>query len=274
MKRIAVSLLVLTILLLSACQTLPAPLPDAPAKLMEFPGLQWNMSPDAIMEALNLQESDLIEVLEDEEQDFYNIAVKGEALGELFGGKVDRAIFNCLDIHEGENAGTYGLLRVDVFYKDDTDMAIVQEKITERYGEESTFKSFHWEESGTKEFDVYPEKITYVLIPHESTSDGPYFYWASEGKIGDYLTEEMKNTYYEMIKSFGNTDETFQESFEAMLNEGNAAYIQMIDRSRSEESTDGTDSNGFPLFDKRVAFDGRALVWAVQDAGNCAEPIS
>lgn len=71
MKRILL-FLALAVLLLSfvACDTVPVvPEPDKAGKLLEFPGLQWNMSPEAIIEALNLQDGDVQEASEYEHQD-------------------------------------------------------------------------------------------------------------------------------------------------------------------------------------------------------------
>ncbi len=149
MKRLFAIFLMLVLLGVSGCQkVLPDdPIPDEPGKLLEFPGLQWNMRPSEVKKALSLREGDLLELSKEDSidmlsTDYYLIPVKGEALGELFGGKVKYAYFYCYDNHTGENKGNYGLGLIRVLYEDDTDMTAVRQAVADRYGEETPSTSF------------------------------------------------------------------------------------------------------------------------------------
>ncbi len=279
MKRILL-FLALAVLLLSfvACDTVPVvPEPDKAGKLLEFPGLQWNMSPEAIIEALNLQDGDVQEASEYEHQEgVYLLDVKGESLGDLFGGKVDSASFWCYDDHEGENAGAYGLAQITLTYTEDTDMSVVREKITERYGTEKPFQYFSLEEEGGwktyREFAGFePAKLPYDMFSHQVESSEHQFYWASEKKMGDILSDDVKAGYLEQLMSVHNTIEDFPESFETMMKEHVAVYIQMIDGPIWEKSWAEDED---PITTKRVMFDARYLVWPMQKFGDSVAPVS
>lgn len=243
MKKIFAVILMLA-LLLSGCRVV-APdelISDNPAELLEFPGLQWNMSPEAIIEALNLQDEDLMEVPADEvRENCYEIRVKGEALGELFGEDVALAAFSCYDFYEGENQGRYGLGSVDVIYEQDADMEAVREKLTERYGAESPYKYLFIEPSSgwqtSREFDAAdPPEETRIAVIHELVSSEVNFYWGSERKEGDYITGDIKAAYSNLLKNVNPPDENFDESLDAALQECNAAFIHMRNGVISKKS--------------------------------------
>lgn len=278
MKKIFAVILMLA-LLLSGCRVV-APdelISDNPAELLEFPGLQWNMSPEAIIEALNLQDEDLMEVPADEvRENCYEIRVKGEALSELFGENVDLAAFTCYDYYEGENQGRYGLGSVDVIYEQDADMEAVREKLTERYGAESPYKYLFIEPSSgwqtSREFDAAdPPEETRIAVIHELVSSEVNFYWGSERKEGDYITGDIKAAYSNLLKNVNPPDENFDESLDAALQECNAAFIHMRNGVISEKIK---DEDGNPRVFKEVIFNATMLVQVMQRAGDWVEPIT
>ncbi len=279
MKRLIVIFLTLVLLGLSGCQkVLPdKPIPDEPRKLLEFPGLQWNMSPDAVKGALGLQDVDLIEVPADEvSEKCYQIRVKGEALGELFGEDVVLAAFTYYDYYEGDNQGRYGLGSIGVAYEQDADMEVVREKLTQRYGAESPYKySFIEPASGWQTSRVYdaaePTEGTHIAAIHELVSEEPHFYWGSERKEGDYITGDIKATYRDLLKKVNPTADNFDESLDAALQECSAAFIHMMNGVVSEKIK---DEDGNPRVFKEVIFNAVTLVQVMQRAGDWTEPIS
>lgn len=276
MKRLFAIFLMLVLLGVSGCQkVLPdEPIPDEPGKLLEFPGLQWNMRPSEVKKALSLREGDLLELSKEDSidmlsTDYYLIPVKGEALGELFGGKVKYAYFYCYDNHTGENKGNYGLGLIRVLYEDDTDMTAVRQAVADRYGEETPSTSFGWypypggnATSSVLDMEEYEKKKdTYVLTPQVRKSTEHSFYWGSEKMQGDYVTGAIKDAYLDAYKK-GNIyeqAENFLEGFETMLQETNAVTISVRDGAPSETwmQEDGTPA---PT-SKSLVFDARQLTY-------------
>lgn len=290
MKRVfAVLFLAFLIFLLPACQVAPdAPEPSDLAELLEFPGLQWNTRPSEVKKALSLQDDDLLEIPADNSEemlstDYYLIPVKGEALGELFGGKVKYAHFHCYDNHTGENKGNYGLGLIRVYYEDDTDMAVVRQAVTERYGAESPSKHFYWNpypgdnNEGTvildmEDFRQKQETQLLTSVTRESTEHS--FYWGSKKMQGDYVTGEIKDAYFEKFKEGDSykKDENFTENFETMLKETNAVTISIRDGAPSETMM---QEDGTPMpTSKCLVFDARQLTFPMQTAGDWVDPIS
>lgn len=289
MKKIFAVILMLA-LLLSGCRVVAPddPIPDNPAELLEFPGLQWNARPSEVKKALSLQEDDLLVISADDAKDmlstdYYLLPVKGEALGELFGGKVKYAHFHCYDNHTGENKGNYGLGLIRVYYEDDTDMTAVRQAVVERYGEESPSKHFYWYPypgggnggSVILDMEEYEEKKdTYVLTPQVLESTEHSFYWGSEKMQGDYVTGDIKDAYLEKFKEGGIYEqaENFSEGFETMLRETNAVTISLGDGAPSETMM---QEDGTPMpTSKCLIFDARQLTFPMQTAGDWVDPIS
>jgi len=100
-----------------------------PSPLMEYPGLHWNDSPEAVMESLGITEEDFLESGEDPESCYTKMFVIGDV--PLYGHTAQYVIFNFY-----QRAGHEpGLARVQVCYPDDLeDFGAVRDDLTRQYG--------------------------------------------------------------------------------------------------------------------------------------------
>ena len=139
-------------------------------QMLEFPGVEWFVTPDELKEALNITEEQIIDETTDINVDIYQLSVINLT---LFGEKVDFALFVF------SNDSDYGLVfdRATVMFAEETDMLKLKEKVSEIYGPgagetytyylyrnnsrvESTRESelaqrlAYWAESGQEAFDL------------------------------------------------------------------------------------------------------------------------
>ncbi len=179
MKRIRFFMLIvlLAALALPGCQQEPA----VPENL-SFPGTQWNMSPQELVQALHLEEG-TYEVSEtpfngtdltnpDEQKGTYRLIVDSM---EIFGaqGKVGFLFYD----FNGD--GTYGLSTVRVAYPNGTDMQAVKALMLEQYGAPT-------ELSTTKYSADYREHVSF---------------WESETSAVDFFTAKELEQYTAVHRS-------------------------------------------------------------------------
>lgn len=136
--RIKTAKLILTVLLaalvLPACggEKTPSTQPPATAALIEqpllqFPGTEWNMTPEEVTSALSIQDAERIENAQPLGERHISFGVKGrELLGEE--AVIMFEFYNEYESH-------YGLRQVCVFYPESTDSNALIQRMTEMLGE-------------------------------------------------------------------------------------------------------------------------------------------
>lgn len=179
-KRLACGVMLLLVsVILSACGG-PGASEESALKL-EYPGLHWNYTPEAVIEALELE----TEAVENE--DGKTCVVQAEEM-DFFGGQA-RVLFRFMRGADGTDT-PYGLSRIEAHFSEDTDMDAVLTELTQLYGEGSQIRprqfdirdgelvDFTPQQKGTSGFN-WPgsEPFSYILDPNEHT-----LYWSVNGQ--------------------------------------------------------------------------------------------
>ncbi len=141
----------------STLSTAPVPsYPGIDTYLMQFPGLQYGMTPEEVIAALSLEEGD------------YAIRTEGENY--LTISQVRMNVFDTenasvgLNFQDYNGDGIYTLLRVIVLLPADTDMDAVKLKMLEQYGDasESSDTTVKWYSSALQQEFMTEEEIQLV----------------------------------------------------------------------------------------------------------------
>ena len=182
-KKPAFWLSVLAVILCLAASLfiLAEPVRSRPDQL-EYPGLEWNMSPEEVMDALDITEEMITKenvTPPSETSDYYRYSFMLQGL-ECFGAEAKTVIFYFTD-HSG-SGDQLGLYAMDIYYPDgmetggaNTDMEAVRAKLTEVYGADSP---------------EYTYKHEYTGNDQTVTAETPKWQWIPETRAGEYLTEE------------------------------------------------------------------------------------
>lgn len=123
----------LIIFALSACGT-KAEIPSTIEQpLLQFPGTEWNMTPEEVIAALSIQDTERVENAQTLGEMHISFGVKGrEFLGEeaviLF------EFYNSLGVYD-ESKSHYGLRQVCVFYPETTDSDALIQQLNEMIGD-------------------------------------------------------------------------------------------------------------------------------------------
>ena len=120
-KRIA-AWIILFIMIFVGCTAQPS---DAPEDQLAFPGTKWNMTPEELIDSLDLAE-DAYEI--SQEDNFYSIVVRNLP---IFGTAADTG-FEFLVSEDGQVGGLY---HIQINFSEETDMEAVLAEMTKLYGE-------------------------------------------------------------------------------------------------------------------------------------------
>lgn len=165
----------------------PEPAYD-PEKL-EYPGLNWGVSPESVLDVLGKTEADIIHEIEDRNDDLksdywrYTMILHGV---EAFGQETTAAAFIFSDYTQtGED---YRLEELRLFYPDGydgaekADMTALNAELERFYGAVS--KAEHWDEAARKHLEVTQEHPANV------------FGWDSALTCWDLMTQEQRDGVY------------------------------------------------------------------------------
>lgn len=203
----ALALLATMFLLLFTACTHPA-VPTAPETALAFPGAQWNMTPEQLIQALHLKEGEYqaSENPYEESADAsrpsgsYSIQVTNM---EVF-GKNGQVGFRFYDF---TGSGRYGLVYIVVEYPEDTDMQAVKAAMIKAYGEPSPYDSDHNDPDYKKHVTVWYSEVTqYDVLSQkqiqaltgdmlEAIRERPltYVFWSDEAERALIGTRESPN---------------------------------------------------------------------------------
>lgn len=205
MKKLIAMICILAVAFLSSCSLNPGqtPTPSASSKYgpIPFPGLEWGMTKQEIMDALHLQEDQLSE--EDN-----NMSFAYETDEVLFGCKLTQVAFIMTNDLRVEPSNTPRLLKIRLSFADKTpeSFSVVKSNLEAQYGEPSPYRTFKLE--GDKEDGklvlAYPEPV------YDNLS-----FWYSPETVENQMTGPAK------------------ERFRSLLLERNSAINQRLD---SEEN--------------------------------------
>lgn len=180
LKRLACgAMLLLAGALLTACGGPGAS--EESAQKLEYPGLHWNDTPEAVIQALDLEE----EPVEGEDGNTCSLLAE-EA--DFFGGQA-RVLFRFMrSMDEGD--APYGLSRIEASFSEGTDMDAVLAEMTRLYGEGSQTRPSQFDIREGELVDSTPkqsgisgynwpgqEPFNYILDPNEHT-----LYWGLSGQ--------------------------------------------------------------------------------------------
>lgn len=123
------SLLIIS-LLLCACGSVDSP-EDDPARIMNYPGLEWGMTPEEACTALALQEGNFTQAASND------IVTLTDIRTDAFDGTNALLTLNFQD-NNGDGAAT--LYRIVIAYPQDTDMEAVKNALVKQYGDPAETK--------------------------------------------------------------------------------------------------------------------------------------
>lgn len=154
---------------------------EGPDPLLNYPGLQWGMTPEQVKLSLRLRDEQIKSESGSEEGTDYTINVTDL---ECFGEKVNLAVFRFLD--GSKVGGPYGLYDIMLFYPDQqcadpVDMEKIVSAVTACYGEPD------------QEIVIKDSGLNATTRP---VPEGQY-YWHSELDFDAYLTQEQKDLLYQ-----------------------------------------------------------------------------
>ena len=149
---------------------------------LEYPGLEWNMSPEEVKNALGITDEDIVQVTDSPPDEITSYYFYAFTLNEFtcFGQKAKAAGFIFTD-HTG--TGQYlGLNKIQIFFPDEqdeepADMDSLRAALTERYGECTQSDTYLRLLSAVREVSVI--------------SEGPNCTWLPRVRAGDWMTDDQ-----------------------------------------------------------------------------------
>lgn len=103
-------------------------------ELLEFPGIEWNMTPEEVQKALNISDN---QIKSDKIKEANQVTAPHELRTvivrdiSLFGTEVLNVIFGYLRYENND----FGLCSIEIYYPEETDMQLVVDNMTDYYGE-------------------------------------------------------------------------------------------------------------------------------------------
>lgn len=161
--------------------------------LLEFPGLKWGMTPDEVIAALDINDSQILrnEMLPSENEnsetayDAWNMFATDLV---FLGNDVSGAHFQFIR-YPGRD---FGLLYINLYFDENTDMNVLKERLVQFYGEGTV------EPSPLYSF----EEGELITSPNDSKNkqrfeEGFPYYFFSTQKGTDYLSADAQELYLE-----------------------------------------------------------------------------
>ena len=203
-RKITLALVAVLACLLAACsfggkaEEEPEPLPAS--SMMEFPGLHWNDTPEAVMEALGITEADFLQSSEEHEDDLDIFSFLIEDYP-LYGATAQYVIFRFVQ-YVGTGHGM-GLYRVEVCYPDDMeDFGAVRDELSRQFGPEAELSeqriTANWENLLGDRYDRWVEIQNDPGIKLMSWTAGP----DSDAAEAARSIEENYQSYREMSSAW------------------------------------------------------------------------
>ena len=257
-----VCLLAVILCAAAAVCILTNPKEERPAQL-EYPGLEWNMSPEEVKQKLGITEEMIVQeetTVPEAMGDSYRYAFKLENV-ECFGAQAGTFILHFVDT---TGTGKYlGLSQIIIYYPDGqdgtvTDMAAVRARLTELYGE-------------------YDSEITYFEVISETektaTSKTPNCCWVPEARGGEYLSEadieEIMDYYrkaYELIPALEGWERAALESWEKAIRSYPLVQLTCVENYMSSKNwvSSPSDARENGMTEYSVRYTAEALVQTLQ----------
>ena len=155
-----------------------------------FPGTEWGMTPDELMDSLDLTEEDVTIEYEDGENSENHIQYIKKDYEDIFGAPA-QVRFQFTTITMGNIPYTY--LNTTVFeYADDTDMEMIKQNIIRQYGEPAS--------------EDAPSRY-YGWTTKKENSEGHNSVWISDTKLESYINDQTHNFFILLTKASYLTNE-------------------------------------------------------------------
>ena len=292
-KWVSVVAVMVCVILLISCATNPTvndttaddpAVEDSRAALLEFPGLEWGMTPEAVKTALELTEEQIVSQKYDEgdeNESTCKLSVKNIT---FLDEEVSLATFQFRN-----NGNSYKLHRIDLYLDENADMNEMNNTLTEAYGEGTGeyYLNYHIDVSGKLQegkrrgdTELGQMYNMYTKLPEELYGDmqiqkdavfgiveDPEFtveHWISSAKGAEALSEDGQELIVRFMEETEQADrETVMTWFEKVplvsiitQNRSLAAAMREIEDSPSEESAYVTHN--------QVIFDADTLVYIME----------
>mgnify|MGYP003303912913 CR=1 FL=1 len=227
-----------SILFLTACTKSSEP-ENFDVSLLEYPGLKWGMTPEEVIDTLNISEEQ----------------VHKKESGSLTA--TDLSLFGYplkgVEFYFSTTEGSYanGLCSIIAYFTEDTDMTLVRDAMIKIYGEGDTWSGLDYHIGADGELHSYADIM--------KNPNRLQHYWRISGKVGD-LVEDMED----VVAFFENAyPDASRETIEEYLNLHHIAGIGLVDTAETEG----------PLIDSSIAtknvvqFNGIGVMWFMQNFG-------
>lgn len=190
MKKLTAFILGLALLVvcLSACEIAPkTEKPDV--SLLEFPGVEWNMTPEEVKTNLGLSAKQILVDAQGQGSEYMDTWVLTATDIQLFGEEIAQAQFHFVKYTGYDH---FGLDSVRVYYPDEVDMAAVREVMIEIYGEGS--------ERGITRYHISNNKVVSSLDDKlcADTPDALLYCWVNSCKGTDVLSKEIQEAVIDL----------------------------------------------------------------------------
>ena len=189
-KQITLALvLMILVLCLSACSNnAPDPVVGDHA-LLEFPGVEWNMTPEEVKTNLGLSAKQILVDAQGQCSEYMDTWVLTATDIQLFGEEIAQAQFHFVKYTGYDH---FGLDSVRVYYPDEVDMAAVREVMIEIYGEGS--------ERGITRYHISNNKVVSSLDDKlcADTPDALLYCWVNSCKGTDVLSKEIQEAVIDL----------------------------------------------------------------------------
>ena len=256
MKRKKVLILLVAVLLVGLVTTACNTLKDGNAGLLEFPGVHWNDTPEAVKEALNLSAE---QILSDTALDTEDSAAGGWAIVakdiSCFGTAVQYAKFSFIRY----TGGDYGLESVLLFYPENADMMAVRKVLIQQYGEGGSERPVSCTLRDGTVVDVNEEVS---LTNSAGSGEGNTLYWVPDTNGKDHLSQAEQDravAYFAQLESPADKDAVLE-----WLEKQPLVTAMWTDASGYAALTGGENPY---ITSNSVVFDARQLVWLEQNFG-------
>ena len=152
--------------------------------LLEFPGLEWNMTPEEVKKNLALTADQILVDTQGQSSELMDTWVLTVTEVPFFGEEVAQAQFQFVK-YAGYDK--YGLDSVRIYYPDEVDMAEVRDTLIGIYGEGNSIGITRYRISNGKVHSSVDDKLHAISIP-----DALLYCWESSSKGTDVLSKEVQ----------------------------------------------------------------------------------
>lgn len=174
-----------------------------PDPCLNYPGLTWGMTPEEVLEVLEIPEENIADIDTSSRSESYRIRDM-----EMFGEEIDQMVLNFIDMtytedfpYGGEEGADCGLVDIRIFYRVDTDMERVFRKIKSIYGE-----------NVPEVYEYATNVMDFKSLREEPTEESDIVkLWAGQ-KLAEVIPDELSEQYRDMWKPYktGLNDENWE----------------------------------------------------------------